>query len=86
MKGVVREKVSLIIGNYFFRKRKQLKNGSVVFSSNGCEAQVSKNYLSEIETITKDGTYELVQLPCFTDHSCWADGQQVLIRKAKDGS
>ena len=28
MKGVAREKVSLLLGNYIFRKRRQLKNGS----------------------------------------------------------
>ena len=84
MKGVVREKVSLIIGNYIFRKRRQLKNGSLIFSCNGCEAQVPKHYLSAIATITEDGTYELVEWPRSNDHSCWADGQQVLIRKARE--
>ena len=84
MKGVAREKVSLLLGNYIFHKRRQLKNGSIIFSCNGCEAQVPKLYLSAIARITEEGTYELVEWPRSKDHSCWADGHQVLIRKARE--
>ena len=84
MKGVTREKVSLLIGNYIFRRRRTLKDGSVIFSCNGCEAQAPKTYLSAIARITEDGTYELVEWPRSKDHSCWADSHQVLVRKAKE--
>ena len=84
MKGVTREKVSLLLGNYIFCKRRQLKNGSIIFSCNGCEAQVPKLYLSAIARITEEGAYELVEWPQSKDHSCWADGHQVLIRKARE--
>ena len=83
MKGVAREKVSLLLGNYIFHKRRQLKNGSIIFSCNGCEAQVPKLYLSAIARITEEGTYELVEWPRSKDHSCWADSHQVLFRKAR---
>ena len=56
---------SLIIGNYIFRRRRQLKDGSIITSCNGCEAQAPKTYLSAIALITEDGTYELVEE--FTD-------------------
>ena len=32
MKGVTRVMVSLLIGNNIFRKRRQLKNGSIIFT------------------------------------------------------
>ena len=84
MKGVTREKVLLTIGNNIFRKRRQLKNGSVIFTCNGCEGMAPKKYLSAITRIKEDGTYELVEWPRMKDHSCWADGNQALTRKAKD--
>ena len=84
MKGVAREKVSLTIGNNIFRKRRQIKNGSIIFTCNGCEAMASKKYMSAITRITEDGTYELVEWPRLKDHSCWADGNQALHRKARD--
>ena len=84
MKGVAREKVSLTIGNNIFRKRRQIKNGSIIFTCNGCEAMAPKKYLSAITRITEDGTYELIEWPRLDDHSCWADGNQALHRKARD--
>ena len=36
MKGVPRVKVSLVIENYIFRKRRIMKNGLVQFSCNAC--------------------------------------------------
>ena len=63
MKGVTREKVSLMIGNHIFRRRRQLKNGSVIFTCNGCEAMAPKTYLSAIARIIEDGTYQLVEWP-----------------------
>ena len=80
MKGVTRETVSLMIGNHIFRKRRQLKNGSVIFTCNG----PPKTYLSAIARIIEDGTYELVEWPRLKDHRCWADGSQALHRKAMD--
>ena len=85
MKGVAREKVSLTIGNNIFRKRRQIKNGSIIFTCNGCEPMAPKKYLSAITRITEDGTYELIEWPRLDDHSCWADGNQALHRKARDG-
>ena len=84
MKGVAREKVSLTIGNNIFRKRRQIKNGSIIFTCNGCEAMAPKKYLSAITRITEDGTYELIEWPRLDDHSCWADGNQALHRKARN--
>ena len=84
MKGVAREKVSLLLGNYIFRKRIEMKNRSIIFSCNDCEAQTPKIYLSAIARITEEGAYELVEWPRSKDHSCWADGHQVLIRKARE--
>ena len=46
MKGAIREKVSLVIGNHIFRKRRTA-NGSVFFSCNGGETSCNK-YLSAI--------------------------------------
>ena len=62
MKGVTREKVSLTIGNYLFRKRRVAADGGVFFSCNGCETQASK-YLSAIAKIKEDGSYELIEWP-----------------------
>ena len=77
-KGVIREKVSLVIGNHIFRKRRTA-NGSVFFSCNGCETSCNK-YLSAIAKMKEDGTYQLIEWPRLNDHSCWADGNQALIR------
>ena len=38
-KGNVEKKVSLIIGNTIFKKRKTQKNGNIVFSCNGCQKE-----------------------------------------------
>ena len=73
-----------MIGNHIFRKRRQLKNGSVIFTCNGCEAMAPKTYLSAIARIIEDGTYELVEWPRLKDHRCWADGSQAHHRKALD--
>ena len=84
MKGVTREMVSLMIGNHIFRKRRQLKNGSIIFTCNGCEAMAPEKYLSAIARITEDATCQLVEWPRLKDHSCWADGNQFLHRKARE--
>ena len=65
----------LMIGNHIFRKQRQLKNRSVIFTYNGCEAMAPKTYLSAIARIIKDGTYELVEWPRLKDHRCWANGR-----------
>ena len=82
MKGVTREKVSLTIGNYLFRKRRVAADGGVFFSCNGCETQANK-YLSAIAKIKEDGSYELIEWPRLKYHSCWADGYQALVKKAR---
>ena len=71
-----------MIGNHIFRRQRQLKNGSVIFTCNGCEAMAPKTYLSAIARIIEDGTYQLVEWPRLKDHRCWADGSQALHRKA----
>ena len=53
MKGVIREKVSLMIGNSLFRKRRTV-NGSVFFSCNTCETSYN-THLSAIAKIKEDG-------------------------------
>ena len=47
MKGVIRERVSLIIQSHVFRKRRQTSDGAVFFSCNDCETKASK-YLSSM--------------------------------------
>ena len=84
MKGLTREKVSLMIGNQIFRKKRQLKSGSIIFTWNSCEAMAPKKCLSAIARITEDATYQLVEWPRLKDHSCWADETQFLHRKARD--
>ena len=61
MKGVTRVKVTLLIGNHIFRKRKIEKDGLVQFSCNGCETSVPRRYLSAFAKAKEDGTYELVE-------------------------
>ena len=73
-----------MIGNHIFRKRRQLKNRSVIFTYNGCEAMAPKTYLSAIARIIEDGTNELVEWPRLKSHRCWADGSQAHHRKALD--
>ena len=73
-----------MIGNHIFRRQRQLKNGSVIFTCNGCEAMAPKTYLSAIARIIEDGTYQLVEWPRLKDHRCWADGSQAHHRKALD--
>ena len=83
MKGVTREKVSLTIGNYIFRERKKAVGADgVFFSCNGCEKQARK-HLSAIAKINEDGSYELIEWPRLKDHSCWADGSQAVVQKAR---
>ena len=48
------------------------------------ESMAPKKYLSAIARITDEATYELVEWPRLKDHSCWADGNQFLHRKARD--
>ena len=81
MKGVIREKVSLMIGNSLFRKRRTV-NGSVFFSCNTCETSYN-THLSAIAKIKEDGAYELIEWPRSRDHACWSDGNQALIRQAR---
>ena len=81
MKGVIREKVSLMIGNSLFRKRRTV-NGSVFFSCNTCETSYN-THLSAIAKIKEDGAYELIKWPSSKDHACWSDGNQALIRQAR---
>ena len=81
MKGVIREKVSLMIGNSLFCKRKTV-NGSVFFSCNTCETSYN-THLSAIAKIKEDGSYELIEWPRSRDHACWSDGNQALIRQAR---
>ena len=82
MKGKTREKVSLIIENYIFRKRYTNKNGTIVFSCNGCELQSTT--LFAVAKMDEDGKYELLDWPRSNDHCCWADVTQALIRKARN--
>ena len=74
--------MTLVIGNHVLRKRRTA-NGSAFFSCNGCERSCNK-YLSAIAKIKEDGTYELIEWPCMKDHACWADGNQALIKKARN--
>ena len=48
-----------------------------------CETSCNK-YLSAIAKIKENGTYELIEWPRLKDHSCWADDNQALIKKARN--
>ena len=84
MKGVTRQKVSLIIGNHIFRKRRVEKSGLVSFTCNGCETSIPKRYISAFARVNEDGSYELVEWPRMEDHTCWADINKARIRKARN--
>ena len=64
-------------------KRRQTSDGAVFFSCNDCETKASK-YLSAVAKIKEDGSYELIEWPRSKDHSCWVDGNQALIKKARN--
>ena len=57
MKGVPRVKVSFVIENYIFRKRRIMKNGLVQFSCNGCEKCLPRKFLSAFARIKKKMEY-----------------------------
>ena len=78
---MTREKITLFVGNHIYRKRRgPLKNGSVVFTCNGCEGL--QLYLSAIAKI-ENGEYQLSELPREEDHVCWVSGNQYQIQMAK---
>ena len=83
MKGKTRETVSLIIGNHIFRKRNSLKNGTIIFSCNGCEKLKPIKHLYAVACINENGNYELIEWPHSEDHHCWSDGTEALIREAR---
>ena len=53
MKGVIRERVSLIIQSHVFRKRRQTANGAEFVSCTGCEKKASK-HLSAVAKIKEE--------------------------------
>ena len=53
MKGVIRERVSLIIQSHVFRKRRQTADGAVFVSCTGCEKKASK-HLSAVAKIKEE--------------------------------
>ena len=77
----MRETVTLVIGNYIFRKRNTLKNGTVRFSCNACEKM--NKHLYAVAQIKEEGDYELLEWPHSGDHSCLAHGAESLIRQAR---
>ena len=83
MKGKTREFVSLVIGNYIFRKRNTLRSGTVRFSCNGCEKLKPIKNLYAYAQINDEGKYELLEWPNCEDHGCWAAGTEDLIRQAR---
>ena len=78
-KGQSSVKVSLVIGNNTFRKRKEI-NERATFSCNLCEAE--KRFVSATAEVV-DGQYKLREFPKPEDHICWASGQDISIRAAR---
>ena len=78
-KGQSSVKVSLVIGNNTFRKRKEL-NGRATFSCNLCESE--KRFVSATAEVV-DGQYYLKDSPKPEDHVCWASGQDISIKAAR---
>ena len=68
-KGTNATRVSLIIENYIFRKRRELESGHVTFSCNLCEAD-GRFVLATAVHI--DGQYHLKDAPRPEEHRCWA--------------
>ena len=68
-KGTNATRVSLIIENYIFRKRRELKSGHVTFSCNLCEAD---GKFVSATAVHIDGQYHLRDAPRPEEHSCWA--------------
>ena len=72
--------VSLSIGNYIFRRQRELKSGRVTFSCNECETE--GKFISATAEVV-DGQYCLVEAPKPEEHCCWASGNALLIKQAR---
>ena len=77
-KGEEQNKVSLIIENHTFRRRRE-KNGHVTFTCNSCEAE--KTFVSAIAKVI-DGEYRLTEAPSVEEHVCWVSGDPQLGKSA----
>ena len=73
-------RVSLSIGNYMFRRRRELQSGRVTFSCNECETE--GKFISATAEVV-DGQYRLVEAPKPEEHCCWASGNALLIKQAR---
>ena len=70
-KGKTEKKVTLILGQNIFKRRKNLRNGSVLFTCNGCEN--AGVYLSAVASVTNEGgvdQYNLTRAPDSSEHAC----------------
>ena len=80
----MKKKITLIIGNYVFKRSKKLKEGRMVFTCNACEKE--GKYLSAVAGTENEEAdkYFVIRAPHMKDHVCWVSGSQVAIRRAKN--
>ena len=82
-KGKTEQKVTLVIGPYIFKRRKNLANGTILFTCNGC--QNAGVYLSAVACVSNEGgadQYKLTRTPDSDEHVCWATSDQVQVKMA----
>ena len=82
-KGKTEQKVTLILGQNIFKRRKNLRNGSVLFTCNGCEN--AGVYLSAVASVTNEGgvdQYNLTRAPDSSEHACWVTSDQLKVKSA----
>ena len=83
-KGEIVKKIVLRIGNHTFKRRRQMKNGNLQFTCNGCER--AGHYTSAVvgvEESDKSEKYYLIRAPRYDDHPCWVTDNEA-IKRAKD--
>ena len=83
-KGNVEKKITLVIGDHFFKRSKKFADGKMVFTCNGCQKEGV--YLSAVAGTENEEAdeYYLIRAPQIQDHKCWVSGNTKVIKEAKD--
>ena len=83
-KGNVEKKITLVIGDHFFKRSKKFADGKMVFTCNGCQKEGV--YLSAVAGMENEDAdeYYLIRAPQIQDHKCWVSGNTKVIKEAKD--
>ena len=85
-KGKIQKIVVLSIGSHNFKRRRKMRNGSHIFTCNGCEK--IGHYLSAVVGVEDEESdqYFIIRAPSNEDHQCWAmaTANQQTIKKARD--